>query len=246
MKKYTYKLTIQYDGTNYFGWQYQVDSPTIQDIIQSKLCIALNEPKKIQGSGRTDAGVHALCQVAHFKYPNLLDIDALQRSLNSLLPPDIRITKIEIADEKFNARFTAKWKEYTYYLYNGKVCPAFIYRYVWHYSQKLNVELMQEAAKLFIGHHDFSLFGTGAMKRDDAVRSIDSLLIEKQGELIIFRVRAISFLRHMVRWIVGTLVEIGEGKKDLSIIPKLFEEKKYGLVSLKAPPHGLFLTYIEY
>ena len=245
-KRYTYKMTIQYDGTNYYGWQFQIGAPSIQDMIQSKLCIILNEPKKIQGAGRTDAGVHALYQVAHFKYPNLLDIEVLQRSLNNLLPPDIRITKIEIADEKFNARFTAKWKEYAYYIYNGQLCPPFVYRYVWHYPYPLNLELMQEAAKLFIGLHDFSLFGTGAMKRDDAVRSIDSLLIEKQGNMIIFRIHAISFLRHMVRWIVGTLVEVGENKKDISVIPKLFEEKQYGLVKLKAPPNGLFLAYIEY
>ncbi len=245
-KKYVYKMIIQYDGTNYYGWQYQDSLPTIQGIIQDKLSIILNEPKKIQGAGRTDSGVHAFYMVAHFKYQNLLDIDALQRSLNSLLPPDIRITNIEIAHEKFNSRFSALWKEYTYYLYNGKICPPFIYRYVWHYPHKLNIDLMKQAANYFLGLHDFSLFGTGAMKRNDTIRSIDSIDIQQENEIIIFRLKAKSFLRHMVRWIVGTLVEIGEEKKQLSEIDALFKEKKYGLVKLKAPASGLFLTYIAY
>jgi tRNA pseudouridine38-40 synthase len=245
-KKYVYKMTIQYDGTNYYGWQYQSNMPTIQGTIQDKLSIILNEPKKIQGAGRTDSGVHALYMVAHFKYQNLLDIDSLLRSLNSLLPHDIRIINIEIAHDKFNSRFSALWKEYTYYLFNGKICPPFIYRYVWHYPHPLDINLMNEAANYFIGLHDFALFGTGGMKRNDTIRSIDAINIEKQGDIIIFRFKAKSFLRHMVRWLVGTLVEFGEGKKQLSEIETLLKEKKYGLVKLKAPPSGLFLTYIAY
>ncbi|OGF62586.1 MAG: tRNA pseudouridine(38-40) synthase TruA [Candidatus Fischerbacteria bacterium RBG_13_37_8] len=239
-------MTIQYDGTNYYGWQFQLGVPTIQQIIQEKMCVILNEPKKIQGAGRTDSGVHALYMVAHFKYRNLLDIPTFQRSMNSLLPADIRITNVEIAPPKFNSRFSALWKEYAYYLYNGTICPPFIYRYAWHYPNALNLELMQEAANYFLGHHDFSLFGTGGIKREDTLRSIDSLIIEKQGELLIFRIRAKSFLRHMVRWIVGTLVEVGEAKKTIAELPGLFQEKKYGLVKFKAPPNGLFLIYIEY
>lgn len=246
MKKYVYKMIIQYDGTNYYGWQYQTNLPTIQGIIQDKLCIILNEPKKIQGAGRTDSGVHALYMVAHFKYQNLLDTDSLLRSLNSLLPPDIRIINIEIAHEKFNSRFSALWKEYTYYLYKGKICPPFIYRYVWHYPHDLNINLMKKAANYFLGLHDFALFGTGAMKRNDTTRSIDSIEIQSHIDLIVFKFKAKSFLRHMIRWIVGTLVEIAEGKKSLQEIELLFKEKKYGLVKSKAPPCGLFLTYISY
>lgn len=244
--KYVYKMIIEYDGTNYYGWQYQPNLPTIQGEIQQKLSIILNEPKKIQGAGRTDAGVHAIHQVAHFKYEKLLDLKALKKSLNSLLPNDIRIKEIELADAKFNSRFSAKWKEYTYYLYNGEICSPFICRYVWHYPHQLDLEIMKEAAKKFIGIHNFSSFGTGALENENVVRSIDYFEIEKNGETIIFKLRGKSFLRHMVRWIVGIIVEIGEGKKTINELDLLFQEKKYGLIKLKAPACGLFLTYICY
>lgn len=244
--KYVYKLIIEYDGTNYYGWQYQINLPSIQAEIQDKLSKILNEPKKIQGAGRTDSGVHAIYQVAHFKYHKLLDLAMLKKGLNSLLPKDIRIKEIELADEKFNSRFSAKWKEYTYYLYNGEVCSPFIYKYVWHYPHKLDMEAMKAAAEKFIGIKDFSIFGTGALKREDTIRSIDFFEIEKKGEMIIFKIRGRSFLRHMIRWIVGTVVEVGEGKRKVSEIDDLFKEKRYNLIKLKAPPSGLFLTYINY
>ena len=160
------KLIVAYDGTNYKGWQVQKNDPTIQGVIEEKLGIILNQHTRITGSGRTDAGVHALNQVAHFSTGSLLDLGSLQKGLNSLLPPDIVIKEVTVADTDFHARYSAKSRIYKYLLWNGDILSPFHRRFSWHVHHQLDKARMQEAAQCLMGWHDFASFqGTGSICR---------------------------------------------------------------------------------
>ncbi|MCE2982892.1 MAG: tRNA pseudouridine(38-40) synthase TruA [Parachlamydia sp.] len=245
-----YKLTLAYDGTHYSGWQIQSNAVTIQQLLNKALKILLkNENAFATGSGRTDAGVHAKGQTAHFKSDEPLDAHRFLFSLNGLLPKDIRALNIEEAAPHFHAQYDAKGKEYHYYLHLDRVMDPFYRLYRWHYYNKIDRSLLREAATLFIGKHDFSAFaneshaGSAAknpvrtLYRLDCVDIEGGLRLEFEGD---------GFLYKMVRNITGTLVAVASRKRPLADIPLLFASKDRRQASLAAPPRGLFLMRVRY
>ena len=248
-----FKLTIAYDGTDFHGWQVQSSKPTIQGEIVGVLRQLTQENIVLHGTGRTDAGVHALGQVGSFRTRSALSAGDFHRALNALLPPSIRIVNAEEVGPNFSARFSARGKIYRYRLYRGKVVPPMIWRYVLHYPYPLDEDAMRDAAARFVGIHDFTSFAasTGSEEDDqerDMVRLIHSSEFRREigRNEIEYVVRGKSFLRYMIRKIVGTLLEVGRGKLAPSDIPKLFEAKDRSRSGSTVPPEGLYLMSIEY
>ena len=214
-----FKLTIAYDGTDFHGWQIQANKPTVQGEIVAVLRRVTQENVQLPGAGRTDAGVHALGQVASFRTQSALSPAEFQRALNALLPPAIRIVAAEETGPDFSARWSARGKVYRYRLYRGKVVPPMLWRYVLHYPFPLDEDAMKEAAAKFVGVHDFSSFAASTGSEDDdkernMEREIYSAELRRteDGEELWFTVHGRSFLRYMVRKMVGTLLEVGRGK----------------------------------
>lgn len=247
--QFNYKLTISYDGTNYHGWQVQPNGISIQELLQQALSIICRHPIQLIGSGRTDAGVHALGQIAHFKTDNTIDLFRLVKSLNALLPQDIRVLKVESVPLDFHARYSAIAKVYHYHIFLDKVMDPFRRHYCWHLFSLLNKEELKEAASFFVGTHDFSSFANEAHRGVAAHDSIRTLkrcdVVEEAGGLRL-ELEADGFLYKMVRNIVGTLSEIGAGKRSKDTIKKLFEEKNRTFAGICAPPQGLFLIRVDY
>jgi len=241
------KLIIEYDGTNYQGWQVQPGDPTVQGTLEEKLSRLTGERIHLFGSGRTDSGVHALGQVAHFKTQSQMDTHTIQRALNSLLPSDIMIQKVEEVGEGFHARKHSKSKVYEYRILNRKLRSVFHRGYIWHVPQKLNLAEMKKATQSLIGEHDFSAFRTVGSPTRTAVRRVIRAEWKKgRGGLIRFEIEANGFLKQMVRSIVGTLVEIGKGKKKASDLRKVLNSKDRKEAGPTAPYQGLFLKEVKY
>jgi tRNA pseudouridine38-40 synthase len=243
----TIKLLIEYDGTNYQGWQVQPKGPTIQGILEEKLGLLTGKPVQLFGSGRTDSGVHALGQVAHFKTQSQMDIRTIQRALNSLLPPDIVIQKAEEVEEGFHARKHSKSKIYEYRILNRDLRSAFYRGYVWYRPQKLNLAEMKKATQSLIGEHDFSAFRTvGSSTRTTVRRVIRAEWKRGRDGLLCFEIEANGFLKQMVRSIIGTLVEIGKGRMKAMEFQRILESKDRRKAGPTAPAHGLFLKEVKY
>src|SRR4030043_305297 len=241
------KLLIEYDGTNYQGWQVQPKGPTIQGVLQEKIGLLTGEPVQLFGSGRTDSGVHALGQVAHFKTQNQMDMPTIHRALNSLLPRDIVIQKVEEVDEGFHARKHSKSKVYEYRILNRNLRSAFHRGYVWYIPQKLNLTEMKKATLSLIGEHDFSSFrSVGTPTRTAVRRVIRAEWKRGRDGLIRFEIEANGFLKQMVRAIVGTLVEVGKDKISVKEFRKILESKERRNAGPTAPAHGLFLKEVKY
>jgi tRNA pseudouridine38-40 synthase len=251
------KILLQYDGTRYLGWQKQKDSNTIQSIIENRLFQITGENVKLIGASRTDAGVHALGQVAVFATNSHLETETIMRALNSLLPHDIRALDFNETDQNFHPRYDAKNKIYFYMIANSHIVSPFLYRYVWRVPYNLDIALMKKAGKLLKGSHDFSAFrgsGCGAKTTEREIISfkieqtekIDFMTCRIQGNFIKITLEANAFLRYMVRNIVGTLVKIGRGKMRLETISDAFELKDRRKTGPTAPPNGLFLEEIRY
>ncbi len=244
-----YKLIIAYDGTNYGGWQTQPNAPSIQSHIEEVLKTVLRHPLSITGSGRTDAGVHALAQVAHFHFDHEIAVKRTLLSLNALLPPDIRIRDIQLAPTHFHARFSAKAKIYHYHIHLGASRDPFKRLYSYHPRYKVDLELLKKAAKYFIGTHDFSSFANEAHKGSaskDAIRTIYRLdIIEEEGGIRL-EFEGNGFLYKMVRNSVGTLLDIAKGKIPIESLPSIFEAKDRRKAGKSAPPQGLFLIEVKY
>jgi tRNA pseudouridine38-40 synthase len=241
------KLLIEYDGTNYQGWQVQPQGPTIQGILEEKLGLLTGQPVQLFGSGRTDSGVHALGQVAHFRTQSQMGIHTLQRALNGLLPSDIVIQKVEEADPGFHARKHSKSKIYEYRILNRNLRSVFHRGYVWHIPQKLNLAEMKKATQDLIGEHDFSAFRTlGSPTRTTVRRVIRAEWKGGQDGLIRFEIEANGFLKQMVRSIIGTLVEIGKGRMKAADIRKILSSKDRKEAGPTAPARGLFLKEVKY
>ncbi len=241
------KLIIEYDGTNYQGWQVQPGGPTVQGTLEEKLSRLTGERIRLFGSGRTDSGVHALGQVAHFKTQSQMDTRTIQRALNSLLPSDIMVQKVEEAPESFHARKHSKSKVYEYRILNRNLRSAFHREYVWHIPQKLNLAEMKKATQILIGEHDFSAFRTVGSPTRTSIRRV--IRVEwKRGRdgLIRFEIEANGFLKQMVRSIIGTLVEIGRGKMKASDLRKILNSKDRREAGPTAPAQGLFLKEVKY
>lgn len=244
-----YKMTIAYDGTNYSGFQVQPNGITIQEAIESKLSIILKEKVLIRGSGRTDAGVHAENQIAHFHFKEELDKKRLLYSLNALLPKDIRIKSIEDAQDTFHAQYSAIAKTYHYHLHLDQVADPFCQNYRWHIHETLDLTKLKDAAKLFLGTHDFTAFANESDRGSaahDPVRTLLRLdLVEQKGGIRL-EFEADGFLYKMVRNLTGFLVDVARGKRDSSEIPFILAAKDRTKSGPAAPPQGLFLMSVKY
>jgi tRNA pseudouridine38-40 synthase len=251
------RLLIEYDGTNYHGWQSQKSGGTIQDIIRNKVQRITGEEVRLTGASRTDAGVHALGQVAVFGTDSFLDADVIMRALNAKLPPNIRILAAEETDKDFHPRYRAARKSYFYIISEGRLQSAFLNRYVWNVRSCLDLDSMGKAATLLIGEHDFSSFrasGCGAKHPVRTVYAADIARLEDmsfmtfsiKGDFIKIRIEANAFLRHMVRNIVGTMVEVGRGKISVEECSRILQSRDRTMAGPTAPAQGLFLEKIIY
>lgn len=269
------KITIAYDGTDFHGWQIQPGRPTIQGALREVAERLVGSRTTIQGAGRTDAGVHAMGQVANFKANTRLDPEEFQRAFNALLPPAIRVLEAEEVDGHFHARWNALAKTYQYRIFRGKVLSPFDRAYALHYPFPLDQDAMAEAARLFEGEHDFSSFaaspGAEAAEREvNPMREIfrseiflrpspsfgppsagreaaqAKLSGEAHGEELVYTVRGKSFLRHMVRKLVGTLLEVGRGRLTPENVRELFALRDRSRSGPTVPPQGLALVSVEY
>ncbi len=241
------KITVAYDGTDYCGWQVQPGQTTIQGLLQAALERIEGAAVKVHGSGRTDAGVHALAQVASFHLANPIPALNLRKALNRLLPEAIRVLLVEVAAEDFHARYSARAKTYEYRIWRQEVCPPLVSRYVLPFPYPLDEERMCEAAERLRGTRDFrSLAANDGEATESTVRTIFSSTLARDGERLVYRVRGSGFLRHMVRNAVGTLIEVGRGNFSPGDIDRILETKDRSAAGPTAPGRGLFLVDVEY
>ena len=242
------RLEVQYDGTGYHGWQIQPRLRTIQGELTRTLESILQEPVHVCGSGRTDAGAHALAQVCHFHTTSRLELSSLWKALNSRLPPTIRVTGIERAAADFHARHHARTKHYRYRILNTSWCPPFEYPYVHHFYRRLDYEKLNRAAELVVGKRDFSAFCDADSQAKSKIRRVTSsvFVFDTRRKLLEYNVCADGFLHHMVRNLVGTFLEVGRGKLPVEAIPAILESKDRSRAGPTAPAKGLFLVWVGY
>lgn len=241
------KLTIEYDGTRYHGWQRQSGQMTIQQLLEESIGSITQEKVTVIGSGRTDAGVHAINQVANFSTRSRLDERSILAGANSLLPADVVIKDMAEVHEGFHATHDATGKVYLYRIFNGTVRSALLRQHAWFIRTPLDVDLMRQGAALFLGRHDFSSFCATGCDVLSHVRTIKELEIAQDDHGIIrIIVEADGFLRYMVRNIVGMLVDVGWGKREVRDIPTVIEAKDRKRAAMTAPSHGLFLKEVKY
>jgi tRNA pseudouridine38-40 synthase len=238
-----------YDGTDYHGWQVQPELPTIQGVLEAVIGQIEASPVQVEGSGRTDAGVHALAQVAAITLGNPIPVDNFRRAVNRLLPPAIRISNVEEVPAGFHPRFQSTRKTYEYRIFRDEICSPFEWRYVYHHPYPLSEEAMFAAAALYCGEHDFTAFAASDEK--DAlgyskVRTIFESTLARDGQKLIYRVTGSGFLKHMVRNMVGTLLEVGRGNLDAAGLVQRLENAKEFRPGPTAPARGLFLVSVEY
>lgn len=239
------KLTIEYNGKNYKGWQRQPDQPTVQQQIEDALYKITKEKININGSGRTDAGVHALGQIATFYTNSNIECEKIKLGLNSIIPLDIAITNSEEVNEEFHARFSAKRKIYKYVIYNNRVRSPILMDYSMHVPYKLDIYKMKEVSKELIGTYDFTSFTSTRSKVQNKVRTIYDIEIDKNEDMIEIRYTGNGFLYNMARILTGTLVDISRGiiKEDIQEIISAKDRKRAGTT---APPYGLYLLKVIY
>lgn len=242
-----YKITIQYDGTKYKGWQVQRSTElTIQGKLQNVLEKLCGHPVEVIGSGRTDAGVHAYGQTANFHIEEHFSKDELFSCLNRYLPEDIAVTEIEEVDERFHARFHAVEKTYQYRIHTGNVSNVFERNYVYRYKEPLDVERMKEAAGLLCGRHDFTSFCGNSKFKKSAVRTIFSITVEQKPDEIAITYSGDGFLQNMIRILTGTLIEVGNGSRKPEEMTEILAAKDRQKAGFTAPPQGLALMHVTY
>ncbi|MDD6615974.1 MAG: tRNA pseudouridine(38-40) synthase TruA [Lachnospiraceae bacterium] len=243
-------LLIQYDGSRYNGWQRQGNTQnTIQEKLETILETLYGEPIDLNGSGRTDAGVHALCQVANFKIPRILSrysCQEIQQYMNDSLPKDIRILGVEKADDRFHARLSAISKIYEYRIDCGEVANIFDRRYLVRIEEPLDFTKMREAADYLTGEHDFKSFCDNRQMKKSTIRTIHDISLELENGILTIRYHGNGFLYHMVRILTGTLLEVGIGDLLPSRIPSILEARDRSMAGFTAPPQGLFLIDVFY
>ncbi len=244
-----YKITVAYDGTNYSGWQIQPHALSIQESIETVVSTIMQEPVKIIGSGRTDAGVHALGQAAHFSTTKELDTEKTFRSLNSLLPLDIRITSLTSVDSSFHAQYSAKCKTYQYHICTSATCSPFSYLYSCHTTQTLSLQRITAALPLILGIHDFTSFANSPSEGSAAknpIRTLYTVNLKETDGGFCLEFTGNGFLYKMVRNMTGLLIDIGIGKRKKEEIEEIFRKRDRSFASAPAPAKGLFLTHVHY
>jgi tRNA pseudouridine38-40 synthase len=259
----TLKFTLAYEGTAYVGWQRQAEGVSIQGLLEDALSRIAGTAVTVHGAGRTDAGVHALGQVATSSLATALDLRTLRRALNATLPADVRVTSVEEAADGFHARFSATGKTYEYWIFEGDVQPPFARTWSWHHPRALDVAAMDRAARALVGTHDFSVFQSTGTNVKSAVRTVTDAGVRIEpdvagpagrggrdpdplGRFVVIRIEAGGFLRHMVRAIAGTLVEVGEGRRDADGVPALLASRDRSAAGATAPAPGLVLVRVAY
>jgi tRNA pseudouridine38-40 synthase len=240
------KLLLEYDGSSFSGWQLQPDAPSVQGTLERALATVLREPVRVVAAGRTDAGVHARGQVAAFSTTRPIDPATLQHSLNALAGPSIAVLRVEEAPAAFDPRREARARAYAYYLIN-RPAPSPLWRArAWHVRRALDAGAMGAAAARLVGEHDFSSFRGPECSAPHAVRRVVRSAVRRDGELIVYEAEANGFLRHMVRNIVGTLVQVGLGERSLEEFEALFAARDRRRAAPAAPAHGLYLVAVRY
>lgn len=239
-----YRIVLSYDGTDFCGWQRQPRERTVQGALEDTLAKLARKKITVHGAGRTDAGVHALAQVANFKASLSLKNEQLFRTLNALLPDDIRVIAVGRVNPDFHARIMAKSKVYQYRIFNARNVSPFLQRYVLYWPWPLDLPRMKRAARLFVREADFGAFSSNRLLLP--VRKVTRSSIRKKGNEIIFTIEAKGFLRYMVRTIVGTLLEVGRGRIPPEEIEEIFRTGQRSLASPTAPAKGLALVKVKY
>lgn len=240
------KLTLEYEGTAYHGWQVQPGLPTIQGVLQEAVKRLTGEEVHIIGAGRTDAGVHALEQVANFRTGRAMAADVWEGALNSLLPPDIIITGVEPAPEGFEARRSAKAKTYRYSILNGRFPSALERHFLLHTRERLDLASMAEAAACLIGEHDFSTFRAADGDHPNPIRHLYEARMVTEGRRLHLLVTGNGFLKHMIRIVVGTLLDVGRGRLTPADFRQILHSQDRQHAGRTAPPHGLCLMHVSY
>jgi tRNA pseudouridine38-40 synthase len=248
-----FKITVAYDGTGYVGWQRQASGVSIQGLLEDAVGELEGRDVPVAGAGRTDAGVHALGQVASFNLEREMAPAVLLRAVNARLPPAVRVIAAQHASADFHARFGARSKTYRYWLWNGDTGNPFERQYSWHVAAPLDVDRMAQAARLVEGRHDFAAFQTAGSDAQTTEREVFSSRITSKlsttvggGDLIQYEITGDGFLRHMVRAIVGTLVEIGRGSRPVTFMQEVIESRNRAMAGPTAPAEGLFLVSVAY
>jgi tRNA pseudouridine38-40 synthase len=261
------KLTVAYDGTAYAGWQIQPDQPTVQGVLERAWQELTQETVRLTAAGRTDAGVHALGQVAGVETATRLANEDLHRGLNAVLPEDVAVLAVAPARDGFHATHDAVGKRYRYQIHNGRTPPVFDRRYTWHYPHLLDTAAMHRAGQALVGRHDFASFESAGSERPDTVRTIHELTVTRRvghvaeslrdlgsavseklpyADRVTIEVAGDGFLYNMVRAIVGTLLEVGRGTRDESWPAEVLAARDRRQAGQTAPPHGLFLVSVDY
>ncbi len=241
-----YQLTLSYDGTDYVGWQIQSAGKSIQGLLEEALSILLKDPLRVIGAGRTDAGTHARGQVAHFETNQELDCALVQRALNGMLPYDIRVLRLALAADSFHAQYSATGKEYHYHLWLEPIVAPFVRRYRHHIPYSIDLERLKSAAQVFLGTHDFATFANLGSSVKTTVRTLSRIDLVQQEGGVRLEFEGNGFLYKMVRNLVGTLVEVGAGKREVSEIQKLLDAQDRRAAGVAAPARGLFLVKVNY
>jgi tRNA pseudouridine38-40 synthase len=240
------RLVLAYDGTPYLGWQVQPLGPTVQSVIQEALERITGDRVAVKGSGRTDAGVHALGQVANFHTRSSMSPETFVRALNSVLPPTIVVLHADVVNDEFDAQFSAVGKFYRYRVFNSRIGSPFEIHRSWWIPASLDMESMITVSSLLLGKVDFSSFRAQGCAAASPVRNLTRYDIVSKGAIVSFELEADGFLRHMVRNIVGTLVDVGRGRFSTANFSAILASRNRTLAGVAAPPHGLYLVWVDY
>lgn len=241
-----YRLLLEYDGTEYHGWQLQPDVRTLQGVLEAALATALRHPVRVAAAGRTDAGVHAMGQVVTFRNEHVVDPNVLRQTLNALTPPDMAVREVALTTDGFDARRHATARVYEYRLWTEPWRSAFWHRFTWHVPRALDLPAMRQAASRLAGEHDFSAFRASDCESESPVRQVFHSGFSEAEGLCVYRIEANAFLKHMVRAIVGTLVEVGAGRRQADTVADILASRDRRRAGRTAPPQGLILVAVRY
>lgn len=242
-----YKLTIEYDGTPFVGWQWQDGQLSVQEVLETAIKAFSGEHVRTQAAGRTDAGVHALGQTAHFDLEKDWDPFRVSEALNyHLRPHPVAILSCEKVGDDFEARFSARSRHYEYRILNRRARPALDEKRVWHVPVPLDAEAMHKAAQTVLGQHDFTTFRAAECQAKSPIRTLDRLDVSREGEVVVLRVSALSFLHHQVRSLTGSLKLVGEGKWPVEGLRKALDARDRARCGAMAPASGLYLVGVDY